>query len=372
MSDVSILAEVSNDNQTLVAVVQQDSRTAYFYLYPIEEDNRGFQVRACWLRNVQPAPQHEDLAAIAAGQPPMLAEKYCVESAGEPPLQSEGLRVIWTESDDGAALWYYDQLLAVIPATGLYLGNGLAYSVSCIKENPLVSPLHTDDPLYRQAEKTRQFWSCWQQQEGNPWPQMQHDYHAHYAAHFGPSVKYYAIDQGKWPPMAITQHQQDGIYYFLTTGMSIRPMPWVDALFDAETATAYRRIEMAMAVDARLVTEDQALQMASALAGFAQVPWAKITWLGEAHLLASEVAPVGYEGYIFSSLFYPHHQNLHLPQQADDPVTLLWASPFFATEHAWVNETEKGGSELVIKLSEQGVDHIFRPRQPLNLRFNQN
>ena len=49
-------------------------------------------------------------------------------------------------------------------------------------------------------------------------------------------------------PMAITQHERDGIYYFLTMGVSIRPMPWVEILFNDE-ASRYRRMEMAIAID---------------------------------------------------------------------------------------------------------------------------
>ncbi|WP_161805808.1 suppressor of fused domain protein, partial [Serratia rubidaea] len=111
--------------------------------------------------------------------------------------------------------------------------------------------------------------------------------------------------------------------------------------------------------------EENAVQMASALAGVAHVPWAQITWFGEGHTLASEVAPQGYEGYLLSSSFYPHQQYLTLPPQQGDPVNLLWASPVFAGERELAQATPNGGHELVSRLREQGVDHIFRPRQPL-------
>ncbi len=69
MNESNVLAEVNNENQTLVAVVQQDSRAAYFYIYPTEEYSERFQVRACWLRNLATAPQQEDRAAMEAGLP---------------------------------------------------------------------------------------------------------------------------------------------------------------------------------------------------------------------------------------------------------------------------------------------------------------
>lgn len=54
MNESYVLAEVSNENQTLVAVVQQGSRAAYFYIYPAEAYSDRYQVRACWLRNPPP------------------------------------------------------------------------------------------------------------------------------------------------------------------------------------------------------------------------------------------------------------------------------------------------------------------------------
>ncbi len=84
----------------------------------------------------------------------------------------------------------------------------------------------------------------------------------------------------------------------MTIGVSIRPQPWVEILFN-DDASQYRRMEMALAIDGQYVNEDNAIHMASALAGFAHVPWNKITWLGEGHTLESAVAPQGYEGYIY-------------------------------------------------------------------------
>jgi hypothetical protein len=46
-------------------------------------------------------------------------------------------------------------------------------------------------------------------------------------------------------------------------------------------------------------------------------------------------------------------------------VNIFWASPVFATERELAQATPNGGHDLVTRLREQGVDHIFRPRQPL-------
>lgn len=162
--------------------------------------------------------------------------------------------------------------------------------------------------------------------------------------------------------MAISQHEKEGIYYFLTLGVSIRPQPWVEILFN-DDATKYRRFEMAIAIDSQFVNEDNAIHMASALAGFAHVPWGKITWLGEGHTLESEVAPQGYEGYILSSKFYDNADSLILPFQQDDPVNIYWASPVFASEREFAHGVPNGGYDLLKKLQQQGVNYIFSPRE---------
>ncbi|EKN4694337.1 suppressor of fused domain protein [Yersinia ruckeri] len=366
MKESEMLAEVSNENQTLMAVVQQDQRVVYFYIYPLESTEDRFPVRACWVRNLTAAPPSDDSAAVAQGVAPCLAAEYCRNIAGEAALDAQFINIVWSESDDGAALWYQGQLLAVIPGWSLYIDHSVCYSAGCIKENPLTLPLGSTstNTQYALAERTRLFWRAWQQEEGNPWPAIQTEYVRRYEQHFGPSLKYYAIDQGTWPPMAISQHEKDGIYYFLTLGVSIRPQPWVDILFN-DDAGQYRRIEMALAVDSHYVNEDNAVRMASALAGFASVPWSKISWLGEGHTLESDVAPQGYEGYVLSAHLYPDADSLTLPLQQDDPVNIYWVSPIFTSEREFAHSTPSGGLDLLAKMRQRQINHIFTPREPV-------
>ena len=219
MNESYVLAEVSNENQTLVAVVQQDHQQPIFTFIPPKPTAIAIRCApaGCATRRRAVAGRSRRAGTRAAAD---AGGGVLPQHEGEAPLNPEGLMVVWSESDDGAALWYYGQLLAVIPGWSLYIDHSVCYSASCIKESPLAYPLGSasTNTQYAQAESTRQFWRSWQREEGNPWPKMQRDFQARYEPHFGPSVKYYAIDQGKWPPMAITQHERDGIYYFLTMG----------------------------------------------------------------------------------------------------------------------------------------------------------
>ncbi len=361
MAHSDLIAEVSNQQQTLTAVIEQNDRVAYFYLWPTEPFRSHFAVRGCWLRNLLPAPQYEDSAAIAQGIVPLLSAEYCRTLEAEPPLDPSGLHIIWAPSDDGAAVWYQGQLLAVIPGWSLYQDQQVSFSAGCIHENRLTAPLGSSstNEYYAQAEQHRLFWRDWH--DDHAWPALQRTLLQCYEAQYGQSLNYYAIDQGAWPPMSISQHYHQGVWYFLTLGMSIRPMPWVDFLYGAQ-AGQYRRAELAMAIDADAMAEGQAVHMASALAQLAPLPWRQLSWLGEGHSLTSAVAPVGFDGFILSAMLAEKTPGFTLPPREGDQVNLLWATPVMTAERQFALAEEQGGNQLVTRLLHNGVSAVFRPR----------
>lgn len=145
----------------------------------------------------------------------------------------------------------------------------------------------------------------------------------------------------------------------MTIGVSIRPQPWVEILFN-DDASQYRRMEMALAIDGQYVSEDNAIHMASALAGFAHVPWNKITWLGEGHTLESAVAPQGYEGYILSSALYADADHLTLPLSRT--IRSIYIGPvLFLPASELAHSVPNGGSDLLKNYSSKGLI-IFSPR----------
>ena len=367
MRQSEILAQVSNDKQTLIAMVEQDDRVAYLYIYAREDLRDRFpRMRGCWVRNLSPAPAQDDAQAMAEGLPPMLAAQYCRSLEAEAPLDPEGIQILWNESDDGAALWYHGLLLAVIPGWSLYIDHSVSYSAGCIQQNSLTFPLGSASTKtqYALADKTRQFWRDWQHNEHNPWPKHQRNFIACYEQRFGPAVKYYAIDQGTWPPMAISQHEDDENFFFFTLGMSIRPMPQIELIFNDE-AEHHRRIELAFAVGKEYVDEANAVQMASAMSEYAQLPWTTLSWLGEGHTLLSPVAPLGYEGHVVSAELGAPLGKLEMPRSYGDPVNLFWISPIVATELEFAQSRPNGGHALVAMLTEAGVQPVFAPRAPV-------
>lgn len=111
------------------------------------------------------------------------------------------------------------------------------------------------------------------------------------------------------------------------------------------------------------MTEDNAVQMASALAGFAHMPWARLSWLGEGHTLDSALAPVGFAGFVLSGLLAGDAGQFALPKRHGDQVNLLWAAPVTAPELEFARRETDGGQLLVARLLQYGCGHIFRARQ---------
>ena len=135
-----------------------------------------------------------------------------------------------------------------------------------------------------------------------------------------------------------------------------------DPGFLNEQGAHYRRIELGMAVDGEVMTEGNAVQMASALASFAHFPWARLSWLGEGHTLSSAVAPIGFEGFLLSATL---GDSFTLPPREGEKVTLLWATPVTAAEQEFVEQEPQGGLQLVERLTEAGCNPVFRARPEL-------
>ena len=362
-----ILLETANLRSTLFAVVEQNNETAYFYIYPAEELAERYPVRACWLRNLVPAPASVDVHAMENGEAPVLPAAFCKHPAGKEPLLDSRLSVVWFPEDDGAALLYNDNLLAVIPGWSLYLERPVSYAADCIAVwNETLFPLGEADNniLFAKTAAASTFWQQWNtaQQAASPWNSIQEYFLSCYEKLFGRHQQYYAIDGGYWPPMAFARFDHNNTAILLTLGLSIRPMPWVDYLY--EEPAGFRRIELGLAVDKSQYTEEQIMQMAQGIAGIADMPWRKISWLGEGHTISSGGVPAPFESFILSASLYngPSMPQLEMYQEK---VNLLWAVPVYREERDFAHAKPNGGYELLEQLINDDVNWIVRKRRSL-------
>lgn len=359
-----VLLEQPNNRGTLHAIVEQDERTAYFYIYPAEQFSERYNMRACWLRNLAPAPEERDYAAMEEGRAPLLEARYCNHPQGGEPLQAALLSVMWSEEDDGATLFYDAAPLAVIPGWSLSAEKPAAYSADCtdVVDDCGLFPLSAP-ALYERIEKTAAFWDKWSDEEHNPWQPIQQSFLEAYEAAFGPSLQYYAIDGQQWPPVALARFEKDDTVYFLSLGISIRPMPWVELLY-SEQAPGFRRMELGLAVSKKDFSEDEIMAMAQGVSGMADSPWRNLSWLGEGHTVSSDAVPQGFESFVLSSALY-NGPGITLPEMEGDRVNLYWAAPITLAERESAHAQNNGGYALLEQMIGAGITHVVRKRGSL-------
>ncbi|MBN9298726.1 MAG: suppressor of fused domain protein [Filimonas sp.] len=359
----NILLETQNVRNTLLATVEQNDQTVYFYIWPGDNLYRTYPMRACWVRNIQPAPVSLDLSRMEEGLPPMMPAGNCDHPEGAASFDEDhNLEIVWFEEDDGAALLQGEEVLAIIPGWSLYMEHPVAYAQSCTVQNEQLNmfPLENDNALLQRLDKTFSFWNSWNDDKN--WDGIQSYFLSKYEGLFGAHTQYFAIDGNKWPPMALVRFKRDQYDIFLTLGVSIRPMPWVDFLFD--DASGFRRIELGVAIDNTQYTEQEMMQMAQFIAGMADSPWNKISWLGEGHTIDSQAASAPCTGFILSSAVYngPSFEDFSL---YDDKINLLWAVPIHATEMQSAISQSNGGFMLLEKLIEQDVSWVTKRRNAI-------
>lgn len=202
MKTPTVLLEEVNPNGNVQALVEQEDRVAYLYLYSAEETGLP-RVRSCWVRNLSRAPVELDTDALRRGLAPALTRDACAHPDGAPPLEAEALRVVWLEAGDGAALLDGGELLAVLPPPSDPDGaSGCARD--CSTANPVVSPLAPRRDLIEQLERATAFWADWDGEAGSSaWPPLRDRLVAAYAGAIGEASNYYAMDGGEWPPRAL-------------------------------------------------------------------------------------------------------------------------------------------------------------------------
>ncbi|MEC5147043.1 suppressor of fused domain protein [Chitinophaga sp. 212800010-3] len=367
MTEPEVLIEQPNDRGTLYAIVEQDDRVVYFYLYPSELLASKYSPRPCWLRNLKPAPAGKDHAAMQEGMAPMLEAAYCNHPEGKEPLEKERLSIVWMEEGDGAAVLYDGEILGVIPGWSMYEKEyAVSYAADCIgageKDQQMPLGARGTNAMYERVDQAIAFWDDWGE-ASQTWSVLQDKYIKAYEAVFGPLIQYFAIDGGQWPPMAIGKFEHEGMVYLLTLGVAIRPMPWVELLYN-DRAPGFRRMEMGMAFKKSEFTDKQIISLGGVMAGLADRPWKQVTWLGEGHTVANDELPAPFESIIFSSALY-NGPTIALPEVYGDKVNLYWLAPVTKLEREFAHRKPNGGYDLLEKMIQHGLNHVFSHREQL-------
>lgn len=163
--------------------------------------------------------------------------------------------------------------------------------------------------------------------------------------------------------MALGKFEKDNTVYFLSMGVSIRPMPWVSYLYH-DNAPAYRRMEIALAVSKDDYSEEEITKMAEGISAIADIPWRHISWLGEGHTIGSGKLPAPFESVVLSAALY-NGESIELPEMYGDKVNLYWVSPVTLSEREFAHRKANGGYELLEKMIAADVTHVVKKREAI-------
>ncbi len=331
------LIEKVNPDANLVAVVEDDGRTIYLYVRGVGID---VGLRSTWVRNRVAAPAGIDRDGMEQGFAPRMPARHCRHPAGEGELEVDSLRLVWLPEGDGVALFEGAALLAVLPAWS-GVGGFDGYARDAIGEGPHAWELSADSVLHARFAEADGYWASWEH-DGGPWQAARQGQLAAYEAVLGAHSKYFAIDGDYWPPKALVQFELERAVVLATVGVALRPMPAVERV--VEDPAHLRRIELGAVLPGR-PSEATLRAVAIELSSLATLPWARFTWLGHGHTVASTAfADAGFAGCVLvgdGSL----GPGVALPALFGDPVRVLWLVPLTDLE---LQRAKRDGSQAII------------------------
>ncbi|MEQ9366135.1 MAG: suppressor of fused domain protein [Leptospirales bacterium] len=236
-----ILLQEANPYGTRIATLENDGRTLYLYLSP-PEDLPG-DTQAVWVRNLLPAPEETDHAAMQSGQAPLLRREACAHPDGLPAPDNEELDLVWFSEGTGVVLYRNGEAEAAIPpwsgADGLqgYAREALAQDVGTL---PL--PPASQAGFHDRLRENLEFWTARSQK--THWENFRDRLLAHYEAVYGKHKTYYAVTDRDYPPLAVAEFEVEDGHMYATLGMSNQNMPGVEGNVAGDTPNTRMRGEI--------------------------------------------------------------------------------------------------------------------------------
>ena len=337
-----LLLEQVSPHGNLKAFVEQDRRVAYLYLQG--PGDSGFGVKACWIRNLGPAPAQLSTEEMKVGIAPMLPAQYCADPKQRIPLDASKLSLVWFVEGDGVALLEDQEIIAAIPPWGGH-GEFNGYARDCIGQSPLCWKLDATAAIDQRVETANKYWRKWTD-NALLWDQIQNGFIYAYEDVLGKHNRYFAIDGGVWPPKAMVNIVNDGFSYFLTVGVSVRSQPQVELYY--EDPKPRQRIELACRFNDD--TNPETMQdFAGYLSSLTALPWATISFLANGHTIECDVFAKDVEMSQFTAILLLEMPawapRFDLPEVDDATVRLLWAVPITSAELDQIQE--KGIEEFL-------------------------
>ena len=344
-----VLLEEQSPTCQITAVVEQDNRVAYFYLWGPEKTSFG--IKSCWVRNLKEAPNELEEKLMNKGIPPMLPKAFCKFPEGKEKLAKNDLTIIWTEEGDAAALLLKNEIIAIIPSWGGQNGF-FGFAKECLGEGNFAWELSESNTFIERIEKSRAFWNSWDHNI-NPFQIQQPLILSAYDGVFGKHDKYFAIDGKEWPPKGLYLRTSESKTIFSTVGLSLLPMPLVELY--SENRFESNRIELGIILDS-VFSEKDVQQMVEWISGQSSIPWDNITFLGEGHTINFKLLNSKKLNSVVLTNKLEVLPKPELGLYRGSKIKFLWAVPISEKER---NEIMGNGSEGILERLNKIGDKVF-------------
>jgi hypothetical protein len=344
-----VLLEEKSPSCPITAIVEQDNRVVYFYLWGSENSNFG--VKSCWVRNLKEAPNKQEKSLMDKGIPPMQTKNHCKFPEGQEKIEKNDLSIIWLEEGDAAALLLKGEIISIIPSwagqDGFY-----GYPLDSMGESDFAWELSDSNEMYNRIEKSKEFWNSWNL-DINPFNIQQPLILDSYDKTFGKHDKYYAIDGNEWPPKGLYLRRGESKTVFATIGLSLIPMPAIEMY--TENRLYLNRIELGIILDSTFKDKD-IQQMAEWISGQSAIPWDNVTFLGEGHTINFKPFNSSKFNFVILTNRLDILPKSEIENYRDSKINLLWMVPISEKERQ--NIIDNGSDIVIDKLNEIG-EKIF-------------
>lgn len=340
----------------ITAIVEQDNRVAYLYLWGPE--NSHFGTKSCWIRNLTAAPEKTNTKQVKKGMAPMLEKAYSRFPDGQTPLKSQDLSLIWLEEGDGVALLEKDEVLAIIPAWS-GAGGFWGYARDAVGQSPVCWELKDSMDVLKRLKESDQYWTAWKN-EPDPFQLRQPLLIDLYEETLGKHDKYYAIDNQEWPAKGLYARTGPSKTVCLTVGQSLMPQPLVEMYM--EDRMAYNRIELGLILN-QTFEETELNELTSWISGQAAIPWANITFLAEGHTINLSLKHSQQMTAVILTDSLSVLPQIDLGTYRGSEIKLLWMIPITTKERQHV--MDHGSEELLEKLNSIGDEAYSLDRSAL-------
>ncbi|GIX43301.1 MAG: hypothetical protein KatS3mg129_3034 [Leptospiraceae bacterium] len=273
-----ILIEELSPYGNLVAYVESNDETCYFYLVPVSNKsyNINFKPSALWLRNLVPAPEHLN---ISREKPPLMPEKNCKHKNGHSEYNPEELKIIWFSDGCGAILLNQNKIEAIIPPWSS-LDNIAGYSKESIGfDTPFLPLPELSSPFYLRIQEEMDFWANLKENPNFQWLNYKNKLLNQYKNIFGEPLEIYEVPMDFLPKVEIAEFNNENYYTYITIGLSRQPLPKVEFFYKSpEEIESNRFIEMLLILPERINQK-----LLNVLGMFATFPWRTLNFIGFYH-----------------------------------------------------------------------------------------